>query len=58
MTINYEGLLRDLIVANNISKIPFVYNLKLNYLSNIKFMEAEEMGEQSLGTIRPSVMIF
>ena len=44
-------------MANNISKILFVYNL-LNYLSNIKFMEAEEMGELSLGTIRPSVMIF
>ena len=45
-------------MANNISKILFVYNLILNYLSNIKFTEAEEMGEQSLGTIRPSVMIF
>ena len=33
-------------MANNISKILFVYNLKLNYLSNIKFMGAEEMGEQ------------
>ena len=35
-------------MANNISKILFVYNLELNDLSNIKLMEAEVMGEQSL----------